>query len=542
MPKASDYKKMHEADNHFVIRHPDGSHFKVAKKGLDDKTLSRISQMPQHFDDGGTVQPDPAQAAGVDPSLLAPQPNMTPLPQQSPPSPSDLGASYNFITDPIAQTAGLIKQGAIAAAPAVMPWADNSKSLIDPSKTLASNTPAYAQGLEGTGQPPPLTHAPQPQAISQGADPMAAYYKPFQEERAGAEMAAKAKNAEGSQIATAMQQAAEAQQKLQGATAGHEKALAEDREKLETAYREKDINPNQVYENMKTGNRILAGISLVLGGLAGGLNKTGGNVAMDVINNAISRDIDAQKANMDKRKNLLAMNYEKTRDMRQAQMLTESQLLSAAKIQTEMAGAKAMGPMADAAKLQTLGAIDGRQMQLQRELAKMKAIQSLTTGSPQQVSPEILDEGMRERLVRLPNGQQRLAYDKEGARGIREQLGTVQPLMNKLDELDALGKAALVPGSAAANKADAIRATLIPLVNENAGLKRLSAEDIDNIKKMISDPTSFRQMAGGSERSNVLRGLINDKLQSSFENQLEGYKAPPPVPSLTEHRAPLAKR
>lgn len=58
------------------------------------------------------------------------------------------------------------------------------------------------------------------------------------------------------------------------------------------------------WSNMSTGAKIMAGISIALGGIGG--VKTGGNVGFDVIQKNIEQDIDIQKANMDKKKGELS--------------------------------------------------------------------------------------------------------------------------------------------------------------------------------------------------------------------------------------------
>lgn len=77
---------------------------------------------------------------------------------------------------------------------------------------------------------------------------------------------------------------------------------------LKDANRQKYLNKISEYEgmkienpwaNMSTGSKIMAGISIALGGMAG---QNGQNAALDIINTNITRDIDIQKANMDKKK------------------------------------------------------------------------------------------------------------------------------------------------------------------------------------------------------------------------------------------------
>lgn len=72
----------------------------------------------------------------------------------------------------------------------------------------------------------------------------------------------------------------------------YDKALA-DAEEL------KDVNPNRLFENMSTGRKIMAGIGLILGNIGGAVTKSGFN-GLQIIENAIDRDIAAQKENRQK--------------------------------------------------------------------------------------------------------------------------------------------------------------------------------------------------------------------------------------------------
>jgi hypothetical protein len=55
------------------------------------------------------------------------------------------------------------------------------------------------------------------------------------------------------------------------------------------------VDQNRIYHQMSTGKEVLAGISLALAGIGAALDHQGGrNVALDIINRAIDRDVNAQ--------------------------------------------------------------------------------------------------------------------------------------------------------------------------------------------------------------------------------------------------------
>lgn len=80
-------------------------------------------------------------------------------------------------------------------------------------------------------------------------------------------------------------------QDMQSAYQKQIEALDDEQNKLS------EVDPNRFWSNLSTGQKILGAISIGLGSIGGALSKTGGNVALDIINKAIDNDISAQKVN-----------------------------------------------------------------------------------------------------------------------------------------------------------------------------------------------------------------------------------------------------
>jgi len=108
------------------------------------------------------------------------------------------------------------------------------------------------------------------------------------------------------------------------------------------------------YASKSTGNKILSAISLGLGAFGAAL--TGGeNTAMKIINSAIDRDIEIQKADINKKgdavqnsRNLLADLTKKFGDERVAEAMTRRLLLESALRQNNITAAKFQGPLIQA--------------------------------------------------------------------------------------------------------------------------------------------------------------------------------------------------
>ncbi len=127
---------------------------------------------------------------------------------------------------------------------------------------------------------------------------------------------------------------------------------------LQAAYQSKTIDPNRFYNNLSTGQKVTAGIALALGGFAGLAHQ--GNPVLGMMDNAIQRDIMAQKAAQDQQMNLWTMNRQALGNDLAANLQTENQLLQGVKYQVGEATSKAAGPIAQAQALQLNAPIDQR--------------------------------------------------------------------------------------------------------------------------------------------------------------------------------------
>lgn len=62
------------------------------------------------------------------------------------------------------------------------------------------------------------------------------------------------------------------------------------------------VEPNRLFNRADTAAQVMAGIGIGLGAIGGALMKTGTNPALDVINRAIDRDLEAQRINIENRR------------------------------------------------------------------------------------------------------------------------------------------------------------------------------------------------------------------------------------------------
>lgn len=129
-----------------------------------------------------------------------------------------------------------------------------------------------------------------------------------------AEEAAKAGDAQlrANEYQRVLQQEADAEAAKQSALAARQKEV----DGAVSEFTAMKIEPNRMWQNMSTGNSLLAGLSMALGAIGAGASGRE-NTALSVMDKAIDRDIDAQKANMEKAGQNVNMRRTLYQDLRQ---------------------------------------------------------------------------------------------------------------------------------------------------------------------------------------------------------------------------------
>lgn len=152
------------------------------------------------------------------------------------------------------------------------------------------------------------------------------------------------------------------------------------------------IDPNHYLGSMNTGQRIATGIGLFLGGLGAPANG-GHNTALDFFNKQIERDVDAQKAELGKKENLVSAymrQYGNLRDATQMAMATQGKLLENQLLQ---AASTAKDPIAAARAKQGASDIHLQYANMPLNVAKNQALIQLgssSAGNPQR-GAQLLD-------------------------------------------------------------------------------------------------------------------------------------------------------
>ncbi len=283
------HKFISEDDKAFTIQHPDGSKFKVAKKGLSKSVLAKIDGMkPEGYAYGGDVG-----AKEEAKEFLADMPQEQPQP--------------------------------------VMPQ-------------MPPNITAAQEGAAAM----PAQQAPAPSMAAKPAQPspMQAY-----ESAIGAQK--KATTEIGNINAQQMASQAEIQQKnaeqMERSAADYNAQMTEiakQNEALKNDVQNGKIEPGKLWNDMSTAQKVGMGVAFVLGGIGQGLMKQGPNQAMAMFNKLVDDDIAAQKINLQKKETLLGQNMQRYRDLGAAEAATRMQLIAVTQAKIAAEAAKSGSPLA----------------------------------------------------------------------------------------------------------------------------------------------------------------------------------------------------
>lgn len=303
------------------------------------------------------------------------------------------------------------------------------------------------------------------------------------------------------------------------------------------------IDPQHYIHSMGTGNKIIAAIAMALGG-AGAAASGQKNLAHEVIQDAINKDIEAQKANLDTKKSLLSQNLAKYNDMRLAQQATFLQMQAMAQGQVAQIAAKHGGAIDQGKTQMLLGQLqqDGlmKGQQLQQSLAQYGVAQKATTSGVPVEAMNLLDEKTRANMAPLPNGLWANAQSPAAAETIKKAVAPYMSLKGDLTELKKLNSLGSVMSASDRARAESLKGQIVVGLNDFAQAHRISEADLGFQKGQMSDPTSvFNKLSSDwNAGSDTLLNSLAGKMSSIYSANMPAYAKSQQVeaPSLVERQ------
>lgn len=296
------------------------------------------------------------------------------------------------------------------------------------------------------------------------------------------------------------------------------------------------LDPHRYLSNMSTGGKIASAIAIALGGMAGGVLKTGGNVALDIINQHIQRDLEAQKFDYEKQNTAFASKqsfYSAARQGISSQIdhsaVAYNAMLQSVQRQVQVQALKSGSPLAvQNAKLLS-GQIQSQIDQKNYQIHMMAFNQNLSNAASQGgVDPRMaaLDPQMAGRQVVLPTGKIAFAGDTETAKSANDDLSKIQAVQDAVNQWqnfhDKVGST--VPYSTNDQAGDAIQANLR---NALMSLGKSPRFQEYSDKKLV-DPLAPHpgELRSGPAQAQIeaLKDSLDAKRESVLKQSLPGYR------------------
>lgn len=407
--KLDHFKKIHEDEKHAVLQHPKGHKITVAKTALSEKLKDQLKAIPMYnagqvpeSQDEQPILPDWERAPSSEPNATSASTGIpvntadeiqkaVPLDVPSPSKLSPVQEAYNkalvnlrpdtsySLIDPNSGPPDKLFPEALRQAQLGLKNAEeSSKSKIAsankklnqesmnrealglPHNQLVSNDSAsvpqdgadvghidLTSGSPG-GSQNNFSLNPYLSAITAQANQ---YKKGLGQEIAGTQALATETGLQGQETADILHQQELQQQKYQEDYSSHYNNLTNEIQNVKKDIQDGHINPNQYLESMSTGSKIATALGMLVSGFSGATT----NAAQQFLNNQIERNIDAQKANLGKKNNLLSALYHEQGNLATATNTLRAFYKDQYADQLKEIANKHAGPMAKAAAQQQIG-------------------------------------------------------------------------------------------------------------------------------------------------------------------------------------------
>lgn len=507
------YSLVKEHDKHYEIHDArDGKRFKVAKKGIDKKLISKI----QKFDVGGTAQgvrPDLPEMPPESPTNLSPQEagleayKQALVPQTDFSSMSPFGARTAASITP-AQREILAEN----AGTAVKNDKEQQQTQVDASTAsdaqdlAARNEKRAALGLPllagaDSGITPASDVVQTPQAPQQ-VQPQGMQLPGLQDINKALTGEETANTAIGTAQANRAQQEAKAQQDMQtqmeSIHSDYKKQFEDNMQKQNDLLNQLNdpknkIDQNRYWSNMGTGQKIGTILGILIGGGAG----PGNNMAANALDQAINRDIDSQKASMDTKNNLLNHYMKQYGNIQQAQSAAKMDLLTVTQSKLNQIAATSNDPISKQQAVLANQKIELEKANLNHQLSMTQAIY----GSSDPLTARI--------SLGLQGDQQKEAFKEKGDYEQHQKaLQNITGLMKQSIEEESVGNRLMHPIDSY-KKAKMLNAGISDALLSTDAAKRLTPEAQKELLKpyeiSVTDPKDVKmaKMQGAIQKINL---------------------------------------
>lgn len=504
------FKVLEDNEHSFKIKHPDGSNFLVAKAGLDEKVLKKIKGYASGTGSEGVSESDDSIAAN---DLLNTE-GYAPPPVASP----DVPFQPQAISSPASGVAGLPADQ--------IPIQD--QALVPQDRVPAQDV--VAPQVQAPVVQPTQPVQPQKGSPSLGANTnLGQYGDVFKQQEGALGGINKATQDYIKQTADATKAYQDREKALFDSQQANLQKIQTEMDASKNAYMNGHIDPHRLWNNKSIGNKITAGLGLILGGIGSGLTGHP-NQALAVIDKMMDRDIEAQRADQDKNKSLFSMNMQRYGNQQAADAATRLHLYNGLQAELQQKAAGLQSAQAQANYQMGMAGIRERMIPLQLQLANFSAMRQANAGGlPANFPTEMMSQEFQDKLVNVPTSQGVIkvpAQSKEAATDFRKsevELNNIESNLKNLRQVyGSVGIGSVIPGTAAhkslASATNAVKLSLGQLVN----LKRINEYEAEKYEDMLPGSYSLNS-AGAMAQIDQVQKLINNSRNASYSGLLNNY-------------------
>jgi hypothetical protein len=314
-------------------------------------------------------------------------------------------------------------------------------------------------------------------------------------------------------------------------------AALQERDKALSDFQGQHVDPDRLWNNRSTGQKVLAGIGMLLGSF-GGQN---GNAAVATIQSAIDKDIASQKddiANKGKifelKSGLLHEMRAKFQDDQQADAATRMAYMDQMKLQIEGIAQKYASPAIQAKAAQAIAVLQQEREKTnfafeQATQAKMAQLR-LNGGVQSQADIDIAslpEEQQKDYRARRVKGQgdggiaiDGFAATSDRAKSLQEKVNTTQQATQSINELKKLGESGgKIPLSEARTQAEVLSNLLTAgLRTEVVGPGAVSATEWDILHAVVKNPALLTSVNAQAALSK-LKSVLNRNMVTAARNE-----------------------
>jgi hypothetical protein len=465
-----DFKKVGITKTHTIFEHPEGHVIHVSNSGIPQKLKKEMRDIPvQEMSDGGLTK---------DAEELQAMPEV------------DVSERLK----------------ALQAQPPV--------SAPAPVETSELNLQQQPEQLKGPNLGFDESQAPAQQAQpTEAQDP---YYQSLQTLEQKQKQLGMEEERIAAQEASASFQAAK---QLQDIGAKYELDKKDLREKIDSVNQsilKGEIDPNRYLGGMSTAGKITTAIGLILGGIGAGMTGKE-NLAFKMLENAIDRDVDAQKQELNKKNNLLTAYYKMYGDLEQAEHATKAQLMSMASLQSHAFAAKSKSVNAQQQNAVLQQQIEAKKIEREDQFAKARTLKEMearvsqpssTPATAQEINYMIENKGTSD------SQKNKLRESYSDYSQAIESLSILKSLMNDQTKM-ASWKNMTKPERYQVMQA--YRVGLAPGIKAITGETRMSDQEFEKfIEPFVSG--AFTTEAALNKRMEILTAASMPKIKAALSN------------------------